>query len=113
MNKEDLIQEILQGDLQTLFKNYTTFMLDDSTLKKDYMKIRYGINITFDIMNYFNFMDLNKAPFKAYPKKNTISLYGKTIRLQEFWTEILDREAIIRKKLHEMLERDEVLEVNR
>lgn len=61
--------------------------------KEDYDKIRFGISISFELQDYFD------SQFRKKPKDKQIVLYNETFNLQDFRTEIEEREKLLRGTL--------------
>lgn len=101
---DEIVQQIIETkDVQTIYQNYTTFMLQYEALKKHYDEIRYGIKQFFDIHDIFDGFVLIK------PKNAKVSIRGKTIPLFEYRTEIEQRTALAKKLiLDHITEKNEI-----
>lgn len=70
---------------------------------EDYRKARFGIDIKFDINDYLKGRILTK------PKTGKALIRGKTCSLEEFETELEEREKVIKSWLLENYTEDELI----
>lgn len=74
---------------------------DYKDIEEVYGKARFGIQKRFDIYDYiYDLMSFSKV------KSGKVIYRGVTIKLTEFWTEIEERNNLIKKWLRDNLEPD-------
>lgn len=83
-------------NIKESFLMLTQYMDEDyEDIEEIYQKVRFGINLRFDIYDYINEMIKTKD-------KNGIVIYrGKNMNLTKFWTELEQRNIIAKKWLKE------------
>lgn len=86
---EQTITETLQMNLKQKYAFYNSLKIDYPELEKNYPQIRFGIKHAFDIHEIF---DKNLT---QKPKRGIIRVRNTSIPLEEYRTEIENREALI------------------
>lgn len=90
--------EVMSMDILTAYKAYTVLKLDEPELTKDYNKVRFGIKLRFDINNILT------ENYYIKGKAGTIWVEGNKYPLKDFYTEMEEREALIKKAILDSLE---------
>lgn len=98
---DTIIQEIIQGDLQTLYNLLEAIKEDTPELQEAYRKAKHGITIRYHIMHNLkkNYLDRSRS--------NEIQLGDTLYPLEAWWDEEENRRAIMRKALLEHYTEDE------
>ena len=100
MNKAEQIQETLELPLNEAYTRFRLFMVDYPTLAKYHDKIRYGIDIDFDLLIYFDDMKQEKnSIFHKRPRSDLITIWGKTYRFSDFIHELEERKVLLQHAL--------------
>lgn len=92
--KDDRIKDIQEMGLEEAY-NYFILLIPSTT--KEYNQARYGINIKFDIYEYF------RGNLKIYQKKGIVVIHKQIIKLDHLYTELENRTKIIKKMLLEAM----------
>lgn len=98
---QETLNLILEMSLEQAYQFYLVCKLENPALQQYYDEIRYGINEHFDINDLFNnFISIR-------PKNSQVSIRGKIINIQDYYTEKEQRHAqIIKAVLDHMTEPD-------
>ena len=95
------VQEEVDIKALGLIDTYNYFVLeieeDDAESKKVYQKARFGINIKFDIYYYVNGVIIEKH------KAGYAIVMNKKVPLEDFWTELEQRNKIMKEYLVERI----------
>lgn len=94
---DTIVQEIVKGNLTTLYKNFRILKLDHEELEPTYKEVRFGIHYDFDIHDYI------EEKYTIKNKKKIVIINRQQIRLKDFRTEIEEREDLMRKNIYEYL----------
>ena len=97
MNSEDI--DILTMGLVDCWNMYKVMTMRDDT----YKQARFGVKIKFDINDYLKGRILTK------PKSGKALIRGRTCELEEFETELEEREKLIKEWLLENCTEDEII----
>ena len=95
-------EDVLGMDFEKLYKVFLLLKLEKD-LEEEYRKIRFGVDLKFDIYKYFG------EDFVIKNKENIIIMDGKEFELGKFWSELENREAICRKAVMENMEDVDIL----
>lgn len=111
---DDILDRILTGDIKELWKMFLTLYYDpDYKLYEEYMLVRYGQEkgIMFDINYYFQHTEepSNKYLIDVNYKTRKVQIGNRKYKLEDFWTEIERREALLRRVLIESTQEDDPL----
>lgn len=87
-------EEIMQMDLTTTMEYINQLMINPTPkTTQNYLKIRFGINIEFDIYKIITGNYLDKS------KKNRIIIEKKEMHWSDFFTEMNERTALAKRTL--------------
>ena len=100
--KEGFVQEVLNGSINSIYKNFRLLRLDVDPEDKEYIDIvykdvKYGIRLKFDILYVLEDM------YTIKEKGGFVVLKGNAYKLEEFWEEMENREDLMRKALYEFM----------
>lgn len=107
----DQIQRIIDvNDLETAYSYYKTFSLDCKELKEIETKIKHGIKIKIPI-NVILLSNQIDGLLTLRPSQRTISMRGYgTYTIQDYYDEIADRTALIKKTILDNMTEEELFE---
>ena len=93
--KEQIISEIIEGDLQVLYNLLETVKNDSEELKKAYKKVKEGIGIKYHIeWNLKGYHEIRE-------RQGIVILNSQQYELEEWWDEEENRRSIAREALLE------------
>lgn len=112
-----MLDRIISGDIKELWKMFLTLYYDpDYQLYDEYQLIRHGQEkgIRFDINYYFQHIEdpNNRYLIDINYKTKKVQIGNKQYKLEDFWTEIERREALLRRVLIENAQEDDPLASN-
>lgn len=90
---EDTEKDVREMGLEEAYNNFILLVASNT---QEYQWVRYGINIKFDIYNYF------QGNMKIYKKKEMMIIHKKIYKLDAIYTELENRIKIIKKVLLEL-----------
>lgn len=92
---EETIRETIDLTLEDAYKRFCVYKIDNKELEKSYQQIRWGIKIKFDIYTHFKNKIINKE------KEGVVIIEGKSYANKDYYTELEEREALIKKEILE------------
>ena len=93
---QEVFDVITNGDLKVVYKHFR--LLKEELTEQDFNKVRYGINYNFDINDFL------LGNFTIKKKKREVMIVGEVINMKDFWTEIEDREDLMRSLIYQNVE---------
>lgn len=95
---EDIVKELVSANLSELYNNFKMYTQDEKEL---YVKVRFGIRLKFDLNYYMHNLYVYKPKNEYVVLKN-----GLSFDFTEFFTELDEREALLREFFYKMYETD-------
>lgn len=96
--------EIIKLNMQEAYKLLNIITIENPNIKTQYEKIRNGIKLKFDIYNIFT------ENYTIKTKDNKIIMNKQNYKLNEFYTEIEKREALIKKIIIKSIKDTDIFE---
>lgn len=104
MTTNDIMQDIIQGDLQTLWNILSKDKHQTPQLTQAYNKVKNGIKLNYHIE--WNLRELHNVRARA----QEIELNGTIYNIEDWWDEEKAREDIARQALEEHYGNNDVYE---
>ena len=98
------IKDLVSLGLKEAYDVYNIEKLEKEELGEIYHKVRFGINLEFDIYDLFS----NNYVVKE--KKGIVIIGRRKYPMKDFFSEIENRNALIKKALIESIEDDDIVE---
>lgn len=86
-------QDIRTLSLEQVWKVFLIEKGEDAKAESIYKEARFGSSVSFDMYDYLN------GNIQTKPKSGHIIIRGKSMDLEKFWTELEEREKLIKKYL--------------
>ncbi|MEC8339811.1 MAG: hypothetical protein VXZ40_04240 [Nanoarchaeota archaeon] len=100
----ELVRQIIdKGSTKDLYRYFCIIKNESEKTKEAYEKVRYGINFIFDINDFFG------GKFCVKQKQRLVIIGGNVDSLDLFYTEVEERESLMRRHLIESAELPEIL----
>lgn len=94
---------VMQMNIEEAWEVFKMLVRDMEEFDEEsYKKARFGIRIKFDINEYTN------KWIRVKTKKGIVLIRGKVYRSEDFWTEIEEREYLIKRWIIENIEDEEM-----